>query len=268
VSLLYFFDLTLLLWPWLILLLPSQVMTIYHPNDSDDAELLASNNQTTKAKRPFPNVENIRRHLVQHFVSRPAEPAAEKGAGALYDIQQQFAGLQPWIKHMDRLQTASILYRHDVTDHLFETVVTALQRGPGTGIIIKGPHGIGKSHSLINLVLKLQSTGDYLVTFVPNCGLWHSGIFLMRMICNSFGATIENVGFPSYGPDDKDIQEEAITVVKDAIDAVLFSLGKQWVFIFDQINEIFKTGPDEYDDSRNHSFPFYMMRNVLREQQN
>jgi hypothetical protein len=40
--------------------------------------------------------------------------------------------------------------------------------------MVKGTEGMGKSHTLVNTVLKLQSTGEYLVTFIPDCERWNS----------------------------------------------------------------------------------------------
>ena len=60
-----------------------------------------------------------------------------------------------------------------------------------TGVMIKGPNGIGKSHSIVSLVRKLlyDSDGGYLVTFIPNCDTWSGLGNLYDAICASFGCT-------------------------------------------------------------------------------
>jgi Cdc6-like AAA superfamily ATPase len=78
-----------------------------------------------------------------------------------------------------RTEDANILYRSQIVKELFANMEEAL-RLPNKGIMVKGPHGIGKSHALVNLVLKLQSTGNYLVTFVPNCAKFDSSDFLWK----------------------------------------------------------------------------------------
>jgi len=63
-----------------------------------------------------------------------------------------------------------ILYRHAIVDEMKNEVDKAFKKRKA-GVMIKGPHGIGKSHSIVNLVRKLlyDSDGGYLVTFIPDC---------------------------------------------------------------------------------------------------
>jgi hypothetical protein len=53
--------------------------------------------------------------------------------------------------------------------HLLQKVNEAISMDVLSGVIVKGPHGVGKSHSLVNLVLTLQASGRCLVTLVPDC---------------------------------------------------------------------------------------------------
>jgi hypothetical protein len=88
--------------------------------------------------------------------------------------------------------------------------------------MIKGPHGIGKSHSLVNVVRKLLSEGVYLVTFIPDCERWNYPEYLQDSICASFGANFDEFRhlYPSFGTKD----ESADSVFRKfilAIDTIL-----------------------------------------------
>ena len=64
-----------------------------------------------------------------------------------------------------------ILYRPQIVNDIIVTIEKNLNGVVRGGLVIKGPQGIGKSHSLVNTVLKLQSTGKHLVTFIPDCAI-------------------------------------------------------------------------------------------------
>ncbi len=53
-------------------------------------------------------------------------------------------------------------------EDLYAEVMEALNDPAPCGIMVKGPQGIGKSHTLVNLVRKLLygTNGKYLVTFI------------------------------------------------------------------------------------------------------
>jgi hypothetical protein len=108
-----------------------------------------------------------------------------------------------------------------------------------SGVIVKGPQGVGKSHSLVNLVLKLQASGNYLVTFVPDCDWWRNASFLLRMICHSFNTTPEGILAPDVESGFSGKNLEQFNSVVDAIANKLASNGKYWVFVFDQVNKLF-----------------------------
>eukprot|EP00978_Attheya_sp_CCMP212_P039746 scaffold209758_cov40-Attheya_sp.AAC.1 len=107
-----------------------------------------------------------------------------------------FGDDSPWIQKVrgerfGQTMEGGILYRPYITDQLVGRVEAALGKVLPNGIMVKGPQGIGKSHSLVNLVRKLEqeSDGKYLVTFVPDCEKWDTLHDLYASICSSFGAT-------------------------------------------------------------------------------
>jgi hypothetical protein len=181
----------------------------------------------------------------------------------LYDVRENLKGFcEYWLddRWFERFKDVSaILYRDQVTNTLFDRVRDNLNGGSGMGIMLKGPQGIGKSHSLVNLVVRLLSTEDYLVTFMPDCDNWKSGRDLVKMIYSSFGAAEEDVGIPAYKMSSDDLTREDCLRLINAIDEVLHSKGKQWVLIFDQVNRVFKG----FDHAR-IPFPYDLMKRALR----
>ncbi len=75
-------------------------------------------------------------------------------------------------------------------------VETCLAENGHQGLMIKGPQGIGKSHSIVNLVCQLlyHSNCKYVVTFIPNFALWTNVYDLFKSICASFGSTLDELG--------------------------------------------------------------------------
>jgi hypothetical protein len=140
---------------------------------------------------------SIDKHFKTYFIDCPEETMH------IYNIQEKFV-VSPKVdkvywkdsvraERFDETLENGILYRPRITNEIFNETMKLLQRNAPLGLMIKGPHGIGKSHSLVNVVWKLLSTGDYLVTFVPNCENWGNTKYLGETICASFGATYEDV---------------------------------------------------------------------------
>jgi energy-coupling factor transporter ATP-binding protein EcfA2 len=142
-----------------------------------------------------------------------------------------------------------VLYRATITDRLFEEVESWFE--PGRGTLVSGPQGIGKSHSLINLVLKLQASGKYLLTFLPNCEKWGKDVyFLLDAICGSFGIDLDGIGWESPSGI-HEIQRDFHAVVA-CINKALEGKGKRW---FDQVNTIFSSLLQE-SPKKIYSLPF------------
>jgi hypothetical protein len=130
-----------------------------------------------------------------------------------------------------------ILYRPDIVQAMKDIILsrTGIIK---FGIIVKGPHGIGKSHSLVNLVRSLRSDG-HIVTFIPDCENWDNSFELVEAICGSLGTTTAALGIPD------DISDAATKLfVKHVADSLATrNEGKpdkvQWILVFDQLNRIF-----------------------------
>ena len=119
--------------------------------------------------------------------------------------------------------------------------------------MVKGPQGIGKSHSLVNLALTLMSNVSYHVTFIPDCGQWSNELFLFRIILASFGMAWESEEIP--------IRTEWLIKF---ISEHLAKHSIKWVFIYDQINRIFlREGFQNLKDIGSLSRPFSLIKHSM-----
>jgi hypothetical protein len=158
--------------------------------------------------------------------------------GTKYNIKGVFRTFGYWVAMVDKESfdatlNNGILYREDIVNDLVSAVKNAFGCNGARGVLVEGPHGVGKSHSLVNLVLKLQWRGDCLVTFVPDCGKWDHPIFMLTMICGSFGTTPDALGWSGQ------VTDEAVYHFGNKIQWLLADRGKRWVLVFDQINKLF-----------------------------
>ena len=138
-------------------------------------------------------------------------------------------GQQAWIKDLpDRFDdglTNGILYRPEIVNEIIPMIKDNLSKPVAQGLMIKGPQGIGKSHSIVNVIQKLQSTGNYLVTFIPNCENWYTSNDLIEAICSSFGSKYENLDLHYFK--EKNYEKDFPNFI-NAVDNVLTSEKKQY----------------------------------------
>ena len=183
-----------------------------------------------------------------------------------YIVREAFGTLPYWAPHVrgSRFEDTignGILYRPEIVNAVCNEISQALTSEVRRGVMMKGPQGVGKSHSLVNTVLKLQSTSSYLVTFIPDCAWWNTASNLVSMICASFDSDPESLGFNLW----EEVLPEALEKFIDVIDDELAALGKQWVFVFDQINKLFvKPMNRNAMDAAGLAFPFYYIKDVLK----
>jgi hypothetical protein len=190
----------------------------------------------------------------------------------MYHIERAFGAEPYWyeLTRSERFESTlrnGLLYRPAIVDDIVKKVGEALDARVRKGIMVKGPQGIGKSHSLVNVVLNLESTGDYLVTFIPDCEVWRTPHYLVRQICASFGSTPEHLGIDFWGEQFafEGAWEDTLGNIVEAIDAALEKLEKRWVFVFDQINRLFAMPVNEKSkDAATLTFPFNWIAQVRR----
>ncbi len=64
---------------------------------------------------------------------------------------------------------STVLYRPGIVNELIQKVEYLLSRETNRGMIIKGPQGVGKSYTLVNLTRCLLASQSYVVTIIPDC---------------------------------------------------------------------------------------------------
>jgi Cdc6-like AAA superfamily ATPase len=183
----------------------------------------------------------------------------------MYKVHDAFGGREAyWAKKVrgERFKATidnGILFRPHIVRDLCKIINDALISSVEEGIMVKGLQGTGKSHSLVNTVLKLESTGEYLVTFIPNCESWTTAEDLVDYIFASFGTTAANVQMDYHEIPYMD-KETRLKYLVTTIDSILAGLGKKWVFVFDQVNRLFALLQNQNaKDASRLTFPFHMI---------
>jgi hypothetical protein len=199
---------------------------------------------------------------IENFFDTPSVTEFDVNTPHIYTINDVF--IKPYWNdfpsdRFDSTDSSGILYRPEIVNQIILKIEENLDRPRGRGLMIKGPQGIGKSHSIVNVVRKLLSTRNYLVTVIPDCETWGTASKLVDFICKSFGASYDLLGFP-YSK--RDIIEDDFEEFIKAVDAVLKKENKQWIFVFDQINRIFARFPEKKDIGV-LDFPFKWMKLVM-----
>jgi hypothetical protein len=213
--------------------------------------------------------------LRRHFSNVLARPKAPR-ITAMYDIEQAYNGRNPyWVSAMkaDRfprvkeqdVKILPLLFRPIIVNEIKARIDDNLNDILRNGLLVTGPQGVGKSFSLVNTVIKLESTGEYLVTFIPDCDKWKSALDLVKAIAASFGATTTEI--PEMNK--KFSGDDAVDNIDLLIDAIATCLAemeprKHWVFVFDQINKLFIKDIRPSNSISALLFPYSMIKDVMR----
>jgi len=193
----------------------------------------------------------------------PLSPSDPIGPVFYPDDSYWMNGLQK--VRFDDCKSRGIFYRHEIVKAMLKAVEDAFKKGGPAGIMIKGPHGICKSHSLVNLVRTLQydSRCKYLVTFIPDYEKWKD---LYTLICSSFGTSLSALLWSSSSGLVSQSKRHYTFVI--AMDLILRGMKKKWVLVFDQINRLFtrfvtKAASQIYLGC-SLSFPFDVIFNMMQ----
>ena len=167
--------------------------------------------------------------------------------------------------------TNGILYRPDIVNEMEAKLPCADQ---SQGLFVRGPQGVGKSHSVYNFVQKLRSDG-HIVTFISDCQSWDDLYYLWEALCQSILCDPDIIG---TSPSDVAEFNKAIRHIQKVLMPVYNSYTgektqakiyealerrrkdqklpreqrpkeqqhttqeqKRWFFVFDQINRIFSS---------------------------
>jgi hypothetical protein len=149
--------------------------------------LPSSNNETALIDTNMSNAEaastsslDLKTALERHFSSDLTQKPNKPEYNSMYDIKAKYQNRTPyWFSKLqsdcfakDDGDVKALLYRHEIGDNITATIDTHIAGEVKSGLLVTGPQGIGKSFSLVNTVVKMESTGDYLVSFVPDCEDW------------------------------------------------------------------------------------------------
>jgi hypothetical protein len=161
-------------------------------------------------------------------------------------------------------QLVPLLYRPAIVKTIIQKIDSFLEEGRLKGLLVTGPQGIGKSFSLVNTVIALESTGNYLVTFIPDCDTWFLASDVVDMIAASMGVdTIDEI--PDFNQEWLgEAGEENFKKLIDAISSCLATTDKKWVFVFDQVNKLFDKGRKHELSISVLPFPFRIIKTVMR----
>jgi hypothetical protein len=221
----------------------------------------------------------LRTTVENHFNAIARRPMAYNRS-QMYEIINAYHGTLPYWEPDVRIerfesqgptgyQLVPLLYRPAIVNTIFQKIDSFLEEGRKKGLLVTGPQGIGKSFSLVNTVIALESTGDYLVTFIPDCDQWSLGFHLVKAIAQSIGVETTAIrDFPDFNQHWEGVVGEGnFKKLINAISNCLAALGKKWVFVFDQINKLFIKGAQRVNSISELGFPYNAIKNVMRPKQ-
>jgi Cdc6-like AAA superfamily ATPase len=155
-----------------------------------------------------------------------------------------------------------ILYRPEIVRAMKDQIFSL--KNKLLGIMVKGPHGIGKSHSLVNLVRTLRADG-HIVTFIPDCEKWNDSFFFIQAVCRSLGATASGLGITSTSFNDSTTYWDFAETIVQSLEQLNKNKNEKvhWILVFDQINRIFgRQGNEKLKDVGVLPLPFQMMKTL------
>jgi hypothetical protein len=187
----------------------------------------------------------------------------------MYRISDAYNEIEPrWVDNLrvERFDIAvvdGLLYRPQIVDEIIQKTEANLTSRLPKGLFVKGPQNIGKSFSLVNTVVSLETSGKFLVTFIPDCEKWNTWYDLVNAIFQSFGSTPNAFG---HSRTSIEAMGTAVQDIIDEIDLILTRLHKKWIFVFDQINKIFNKPECSASKGKvgDFPFPFKMMKTVMK----
>jgi len=133
------------------------------------------------------------------------------------------------VDRFEQTEEDGILYRPEIVAEMKTILLTGHER---KGLFVRGPHGVGKSHSLVNLVHGLRAE-DHIVTFIPTCQNFNSDADFLVALLRSIGSNMSAIGI------NRTLTSFETDRILDLIESTLPTINKNWVFVFDQVNRIF-----------------------------
>lgn len=150
-------------------------------------------------------------------------------------------------ERFDGTEKKGILYRPQIVREMKRIVLDP--ENNRFGVFVKGPQGVGKSHSVVNLVETLRAEG-HIVTFIPDCEQWLDEYEFVEAICRSISIRPQALGITSATLGEKYFLREFLKyIIEDCLEGELNQKMQtaeskiQWILVFDQLNRIFARSP-------------------------
>jgi hypothetical protein len=243
---------------------------IFHKDDHNWVLLSTSTAESDAEKE-----SNQRLHLAleKYFdverISRPNLFSKDNNSSKfMYKISEIYNGNLPYwydnlrVERFEDSDTKGLLYRPKMVNELSQIINTSLNSTRAKGVYVTGPQNIGKSFSLVNLVIQLEASGEYLVTFIPDCERWETTFDLVDVIFKSFRSNAKDFG---HSQESIGKFKDKTTKIIDDIASILAEMGKKWIFVFDQINCIFvECNPNKATKVGRLPFPYNLMKSVMK----
>lgn len=157
-----------------------------------------------------------------------------------------------------------ILFRPGIVDDMKRLIFSAKYKH--RGVMVRGPPGVGKSHSLVNLVLSLRAAG-HIVTFIPVCEPWRDYMYLIDAVCRGLGTTASKLGITPASFDGNTFNRDFAETVVESLK--LLNRNKpeaenvRWILVFDQLNRLFGRKENEnLKDVGVLPLPFRLMKTL------
>ncbi len=211
----------------------------------------------------WPGFEDLRDKIINHLdLDRSTKSLGEDPAR--YRLEEGFVEQDRyWIGDINTSRMtadSTVLYRPGILNQLIQKLESLLNSKMKEGMLIKGPQGVGKSYTLVNLTRYLLASKEYVVTIIPDCYHWDTMGYFLQYLLSSVGLKLHDLGLKHRSIDGDDLNR----LIHD-IDIVLQERGRKWVFSFDQINRIFAR--QQFSTTKDVGalpYPFKIMANVRK----
>lgn len=201
-------------------------------------------------------MEEIKKTLLQAlqaFANRDIQPF-DQTTPRIYNMD--FSSEQPSDFPVDRFQQTEedgVLYRPEIVAAMKTILLTGHER---MGLFVRGPQGVGTSHSLVNLVRSLRADG-HIVTFIPTCEDFITHADFLIALLKSIESSMSAIGVSRSFATKDNVDE-----IMDGIEEILPTINKHWFFVFDQVNRIFARGFADRKDVGALPPPFFLMKSL------
>jgi hypothetical protein len=215
--------------------------------------------------------EKLKKYFASKSTLELIHPFDDAHTSYRYSIIDAYKGKTPyWIDNLrgeqfEWIQTNGILYRPTIVYEIIQAIESNLRTDVGKGLFVKGPQNIGKSSSLVNTVVYLETSGDYLVTFIPDCEKWNTTFDLVKAIFKSFNVDVDELGHSEVDMNDMNSDSDVEDLIEE-INYILAQLDKKWIFVFNNIHKIVDRPQCSYTRGSVGSLPlpFSLMKHVMK----